>query len=114
MSTWTVEATIRTTGRVGESAVRALSATGASWDCAARSCGTQGLVVHLHVQASAQAAAGGAALAVLADQVLPVLEGASLVDLRVTAGRTDGPGRPPLVAPVGTGTEKRCPQAELR
>jgi len=85
MSAWRVEATIRTVCRVDGTAVRALAGSIPPGTCVARSSGSQGATVVLHVQADTHSAAGAAALALLAARVLPVLEGADLVDLRVTA-----------------------------
>jgi hypothetical protein len=85
MGAWTVEATIRTVCRVDETAVRALLDDSSPGACVLRSSGSRGATVLLHVQADTHTAAGSAALALLAARVLPVLEGADLVDLRITA-----------------------------
>ncbi|MFF0988445.1 hypothetical protein [Kocuria nitroreducens] len=85
MSTWTAEATVRTTRRVDASAVGALSRIISAAHCVARSSGAQGACLRITVEAETRAGAYGTALSLLATQVLPHLEGADLTDLRIVA-----------------------------
>ena len=86
MSTWTAEATVRTTRRVDASAVDALSRVVTAAHCVARSSGSQGVCLRMTVEAGTRTGAYGTALSLLATQVLPHLEGADLTDLRIVAG----------------------------
>lgn len=85
MSTWTAEATVRTTRRVDVCALGALSRIVATAHCVARSSGAQGVCLRIAVEAETRAGAYGTALSLLATQVLPHLEGADLTDLRIVA-----------------------------
>lgn len=86
MSTWTAEATVRTSRRVDVSAVGALSRIVTAAHCVARSSGAQGVCLRMTVEAETASGAYGSALSLLATQVLPHLEGADLTDLRIVAG----------------------------
>jgi hypothetical protein len=86
MIRWTAQATIRTTHRVEEPTTTALTQFLAARDGLTRSSGAPGLCVRFAVPADTHATAYGLALEVLATDVLPLVEGASLTDLRVVAG----------------------------
>ncbi|MGX5359893.1 hypothetical protein [Kocuria sp. KH4] len=83
---WVAEATVRTDGRVNAGTVEALARAGAVARCAARCSGAQGLSVRMDVVAESCAGAYGAALALLATVILPLLDGADLTDLRIVPG----------------------------
>ncbi|GAA1774737.1 hypothetical protein GCM10009767_35960 [Kocuria aegyptia] len=67
------------------SAVGDLSRIVTAARCVARSSGAQGVCLRMTVEAGTRAAAYGAALSMLATEVLPHLEGADLTDLRIVA-----------------------------
>ena len=96
-SRWAVEASVRTTHRVDEPVIAAVRASIASCHGVARSTGAPGVFLRIRLEAETPAAAYSTALALLARTVLPVLEGSTLMDLRVTADETL-PGHP--VAPT--------------
>ncbi len=106
MIRWTAQATIRTTHRVDEPTTTALVHSLASRGGLARSSGAPGLCVQFAVPADTHATAYGLALELLATDVLPLVEGASLTDLRVVAGHlrprlsaTRAPGTPTTTLP---------------
>ena len=83
---WIAEAPVRTERRVDAGTVEALGRAGAVARCAARSSGAQGLSVRMDVESESCAGAYGAALALLATVILPLLDGADLTDLRIVPG----------------------------
>lgn len=85
MSWWMIDATIRTAWRVDESTAAAVTGTLSTRGGLARGSGARGLCVRFGVQADTHAEAYGAALFVLATDVLLLVEGADLTDLHVTA-----------------------------
>ncbi|STX33412.1 hypothetical protein [Kocuria rosea] len=96
---WAVEASVRTTQRVDESVIAAVRASIASCHGVVRCTGAPGVSVRFSLEAETPAGACSAALALLARTVLPLLEGATLMDLHVTADETP-PERIPLSVPT--------------
>lgn len=94
---WVAEATVRTDGRVDPGTIAALGRAGATARCAARCSGAQGISLRMDVVAHSCAGAYGWALALLATEILPLLDGADLTDLRIvpdTARSGDRDGGP--------------------
>lgn len=79
---WIAEATVRTDGRVDPGTVAALGRAGATARCS----GAQGISLRMDVVAESCAGAYGWALALLATEILPLLDGADLTDLRIVTG----------------------------
>ncbi len=97
MSMWSVEVTVRTTRRVDGPTVAAVLADATACRAVLSSPGVPGASVLLCVEAPTGAGAYSAALVLLIADVLPRLEGATLIDVRITTGeqpapRTDGAG----------------------
>ncbi|STX03513.1 Uncharacterised protein [Kocuria rosea] len=102
MSQWAVEASIRITQRVDERFIAAVAAPLSAYHGVARRTGAPGVSLRLQLEADTPVAAYGAALDLLARKVLPLLEGSTLLDLKVTPdeqqpGRTDLPPPPTSV-----------------
>lgn len=79
---WVAEATVRTDGRVDPGTIAALHRAGVLARCS----GSQGISLRMDVAAASCAGAYGWALALLATEILPLLDGADLTDLRVVRG----------------------------
>lgn len=92
---WIAEATVRTSGRVDPGTIAALHRAGVTARCS----GAQGISLRMDVVAQSCAGAYGWALALLATEILPLLDGADLTDLRIVPGaavsghRDGGPER---------------------
>ena len=96
---WAVEASMRTTQRAQEPVIAAVRASIASCHGVVRCTGAPGVSVRFSLEAETPAGACSAALALLARTVLPLLEGATLMDLHVTTDETP-PERIPLSVPT--------------
>lgn len=79
---WIAEATVRTDGRVDPGTIAALGRAGVLARCS----GAQGISLRMDVVAASCAGAYGWALALLATEILPLLDGADLTDLRIVRG----------------------------
>lgn len=98
---WVAEATVRTDRRVDPGTISALGRAGAMARCAARCSGAQGVSLRMDVVAESCAGAYGWALALLATEILPLLDGADLTDLRIVPGAAlsgHGDGNPEQVS----------------
>lgn len=87
MTQWIIEATVRSTCRVDRSTAEVLAEALSACHGSARYEGFPGMSVQLRLEADTSALAATAGPALLATDVLPLLAGATLTDLRVVAAR---------------------------
>lgn len=112
MNTWKVEATLRASARVEGSLAQALRQSLTAYDGDMRSYGPGGVSLTMHVEASASATAYVAAMSVLVTDVLPLVAGADLVDLRVSAHEHRPEGLSILLPDRATPTSRHRPASD--